>query len=446
MMKMSYLQGFSQKLSRRFTLFLMTGIVIFLLHCSYQTLAAQTTEIPPYTVAWSPNGAFIATGGEGFVRVWDSSTEALLFDWQAQGTVITGLTWHPNSMQVASVSSDHLLRTWNVGIDGTYINISADVVFPLGNSFSPNDVAWSPDGSYIAISGLYVPTVSGRMLIWDTNSEQLLGDILPGERRVYWMPDSLHVIVGQEDASPFVVPIFNFQTEGVYALTPQYDTSALQFATSPDGRFVAVGFVDGVVVIQDVVNRVEYSIFNTNTNSPITDLVWTLNNHLLAVVSSPTTREVWDVQAGQRLITFAVQDGLRVDLSPDGLNVVVMNDSTTIALQPANNPPPTPTPIPTVTPLPPNMARLRLTSLCSPNPASYRVWRVRNTNPYPVPFTWDVYNTAQQGSGVVPAANGSTPGEVMFQTITVPNSPNTTRVFVSGAQQDVKASTTTQCS
>jgi hypothetical protein len=69
---------------------------------------------------------------------------------------------------------------------------------------------------------------------------------------------------------------------------------------------------------------------------------------------------------------------------------------------------------------------------------------VRNSNAEPLAFTWDVYGTSQRGQGVAPAAQGSTPGEVFFQTQTVAGA-NTTRIFVNGVLQDTKASTTAQC-
>ena len=88
--------------------------------------------------------------------------------------------------------------------------------------------------------------------------------------------------------------------------------------------------------------------------------------------------------------------------------------------------------------------KLKLTSMCSPNPPSYRVWRVRNSNPFPLNFTWDVYGTSQTGVGSVPAMSGSTPGEMTFQTTTVSGS-NTVRIFVNGVLHDTKASTTAVC-
>jgi hypothetical protein len=104
----------------------------------------------------------------------------------------------------------------------------------------------------------------------------------------------------------------------------------------------------------------------------------------------------------------------------------------------------TSTPTATITPTAAPYQNLLLTSMCSPDPTSYRVWRVRNSNAYPVNFTWDVYGTTQTGSGTVPAANGSTPGEAFFQTVTVAGA-NTTRIFVNGTLNNTKASTTRAC-
>lgn len=83
--------------------------------------------------------------------------------------------------------------------------------------------------------------------------------------------------------------------------------------------------------------------------------------------------------------------------------------------------------------------KLKLTSMCSPEPDVYRVWRVRNVNSFDKPFTWDVYETDQTGSGIAYANS-----DVFFTTQTVPG-PNTVRVFVYGQQHDVKASQPDAC-
>ncbi len=86
-----------------------------------------------------------------------------------------------------------------------------------------------------------------------------------------------------------------------------------------------------------------------------------------------------------------------------------------------------------------SLNNLRLTSMCSPEPHIYRVWRVHNSNTVDVNFSWDVYGTGQSGNGTA-TANADT-----FFTTTTVGGANTTRIFVDSHQQDVKASQPNAC-
>jgi hypothetical protein len=98
----------------------------------------------------------------------------------------------------------------------------------------------------------------------------------------------------------------------------------------------------------------------------------------------------------------------------------------------------TPSPTPTLV-IPPSFAKLKLTSMCSADPALTRRWRVRNSNAFPLPFTWEIYGNGQAGAGVA-VANG----DVFFESNTV-NGANTLRLFVGGKIQEVKASGGARC-
>ncbi|MCB0310520.1 MAG: carboxypeptidase regulatory-like domain-containing protein, partial [Bdellovibrionales bacterium] len=98
---------------------------------------------------------------------------------------------------------------------------------------------------------------------------------------------------------------------------------------------------------------------------------------------------------------------------------------------------PTRTPTPTFTATPD--IRLQLTSVCSDVPSETRRWRVRNTHNMAIAYSWDVYGSNQQGQGIAVV------GDSYFETVTIPNSPNTTRIIVNGVQHDVKASGGAAC-
>lgn len=200
------------------------------------------------------------------------------------------------------------------------------------------------------------------------------------------------------------------------------------------------------VVTLDLIN----SIYLSSDIVP-SKVEWSETGTYLAIGSQDGYIRVWEVTSLTLTNELYVNTGIYAfDWLSENEIVFVDNDSelTIIQIQngssPTLSPTPTSTPTPTATPAP--FQRLRLTSLCSDNPAQYRVWRVRNFNADDVVFTWDVYNSpsGQNGFGVAPPASGTTPGEVTFITQTEPG-PNTVRLFVEGAQQDVKASSSAQC-
>lgn len=90
----------------------------------------------------------------------------------------------------------------------------------------------------------------------------------------------------------------------------------------------------------------------------------------------------------------------------------------------------------------PVVQNLILTSVCSDNPDLQRRWRVRNPNPFPVNYTFEVYPNVQTGAGVAP------PGDSFFFTNTIPG-PNTTIIRWQDengqTRQTVKASSGEQC-
>jgi len=77
------------------------------------------------------------------------------------------------------------------------------------------------------------------------------------------------------------------------------------------------------------------------------------------------------------------------------------------------------------------MQKLTLTAMCNGR------WRVRNPSTSTVVFTWDVYNTAEKGSGIVPAS-----ADVFFTTTL---GQKTVRVFVAAGLHNTKAANTTTC-
>jgi uncharacterized repeat protein (TIGR01451 family) len=108
---------------------------------------------------------------------------------------------------------------------------------------------------------------------------------------------------------------------------------------------------------------------------------------------------------------------------------------------------PTDTPTWTFTPTVTNtpVANLDLTSLCSPDPATVRYWRVRSTYTADMPFVWDIVgDPTQTGTLIAPAMSAGVPGEIVFTTQFYVD-PHTMRITFDNGKQEAKASNNQQC-
>ncbi|MDX2161770.1 MAG: WD40 repeat domain-containing protein [bacterium] len=110
----------------------------------------QTITTPEYVVslAWSPDGRRLAsadtyTPESSAVRIWDTTSGALLDTFEGYAAVVTAITWDPLGELLVSASYDGTVRVINVMSDSVVATYNADgIIF---------DVAYSPYGGQLAI-------------------------------------------------------------------------------------------------------------------------------------------------------------------------------------------------------------------------------------------------------------------------------------------------------
>jgi WD40 repeat protein len=127
-------------------------------------------------LAWSPDGARIASCGQkpivlfasnGGVRIWDAATgrRVLTYTGHSSSVDLWALAWSPDGRYLASGGSDQVVRVWDarIGEDlATYYgHVDQPPVYTSADPYTIIAIAWSPDSTRLATSAL-----NGPVRVW----------------------------------------------------------------------------------------------------------------------------------------------------------------------------------------------------------------------------------------------------------------------------------------
>jgi hypothetical protein len=108
---------------------------------------------PVTSFAWSPDGRYIAsTNGDGTVRVWNAKTRQTIYVYKGQAKEQGGvntLAWSPDGTRIASGGTD--IHIWDAT---TGKNVFIYKGHGSGQYISINIIKWSPDGTMIASAAI----------------------------------------------------------------------------------------------------------------------------------------------------------------------------------------------------------------------------------------------------------------------------------------------------
>jgi len=280
---------------------------------------------PVWCVAWSHDGARIASGGvDKTVQVWDANTGSLSYPHKDHRGGVASVTWSPDDYSIASASYDKTVQVWNS--TGDYlIGVSKPITY-RNHTDLVLAVAWSPNSKHIA-SGSHDKTVQ----VWDAKSGELVTKYSghsDAVKAVAWSPDSKYIASGSGDHTVQVWDALTGQHSYTYS---GHNGHVLSVAWSPDGTRIASAGWDRTVQVWAPTKGSPVYTYHGH-NDVVVAAAWSPDSKLIASASYDKTVQVWDAQNGSLIITYRkhTQQLESVAWSSRGAHIASAGDDKTV--------------------------------------------------------------------------------------------------------------------
>ncbi|MDB5313556.1 MAG: hypothetical protein JWO38_7758 [Gemmataceae bacterium] len=200
---------------------------------------------PPFSsVAFAPDGKTFAVGGDGFIRTWDGKALSPITRIQVPG-VDPHLAYSPDGESIAVASP--------AGV-GVYAAATGKRV--MGRTDAARTVAYSPDGKWLAHSDgneVQVIRADGNPGITAETTAAGDGPDGPWPAAMAWSPDSRWLAVAKYDkkGEAFPVAVWGAAAGGGRKNLIGHTGIVYAVAWSADGKVIATGGKDGLVILWD---------------------------------------------------------------------------------------------------------------------------------------------------------------------------------------------------
>ena len=253
-----------------------------------------------FSVAFSPDGQWLATGGAG-LELWRASSGEHFRTLSGMTAVDVHVNFSPDGKLLAAWGEDYLIHLYDTR------NWAPLGTFPVPDH-PITALAFSPDGETLAVPLL---DKSVRLLDVRSRTERLR---IEGNNShivtVVFTPDGKSLITGG-------APIRFWDPMTGREQGPRFE-SAVRLAVSPDGRKLAAALWNYTVVLFDLKTMTEEFRLKGHKDE-IFGLTFSPDGKTLATASWDSSVKLWHVASGEQLLTFKSEFGVTwsAAFSPD---------------------------------------------------------------------------------------------------------------------------------
>ena len=283
-------------------------------------------------VAWSPDGKYIASGGDDHtIQVWNALTGDRLLVSQGHAGGVPAVAWSPDSTLIASASAgpsisggpagNNTVQVWNA-------SNGQSIYAYHGHTSGITDVAWSPKGGRIASS-----SSDYTVQVWDATTGQhalILRTHSWYEWTLAWSPDGKRLATGGPDNA---IWIWNTVTGSILYTYHASVEGVTSVAWSPDGTSIASTSSDFTVQVWNASDGKTLQTYRGHT-SFITGVAWSPNGKYIASSSNDKTVQLWEATTGKAISTYSQHTGAVVALtwSPDSKYIASGSEDGTVQI------------------------------------------------------------------------------------------------------------------
>jgi WD40 repeat protein len=284
---------------------------------------------PVNTVAFSPDGKTIASGGDnGIVRLWNLASRQELAALKGHEKAVTCLAFSPDGKTIASGSSDETVRLWDLASRREVAKITDSNIVDYENVIKY--VAFSPDGKIVAFSH------HSGVTLWNFESRRpvakfKLSDLNSSSFSLAFSPDLKEAAI----STPLFITIMDLSSQRIrVAFELAEPISSLAF--SPDKKILAAGSSDGDLTLWEISSQERLATVKGHEYA-VNSIAFSQQGNRLATASDDNTVKLWDIthnRLHRELNTFKghLDVANSVAFSPDGSLIVTGSGDKTVRL------------------------------------------------------------------------------------------------------------------